>query len=97
MNKVQITIDHIRNMNSDELNQVVEAIKLQRNWLARTTARALGVGDVVEFTGRAGRTVQGVVSKINQKTVIVREAPRGNLLGTNWKVTASMLKLVQPA
>lgn len=91
MNKVQKAITEIRNMNNDELNQVIEAIKLQRNWLARTTARAMAVGDTVEFEAR-GRVVTGVVTKINRKTVIVREAGYGN-----WKVTASLLKVVDTA
>ena len=90
MNKVQTAITEIRNMNNDELNQVVEAIKLQRTWLARTTAGALAVGDTVEFDAR-GRIVQGVVTKINRKTVIVKEGY------TKWKVTASLLKVVDTA
>ena len=91
MNKVQITVDHIRNMNNDELNQVIEAVKMQRTWLARTTASALAVGDTVQFAGRGGRTVTGTVTKINRKTAIVKDG------FTNWRVTASMLKVVDTA
>ena len=91
MNNVQTAVEAIRNSNNDELNQIIEAIKLQRTWLARTTARALAVGDTVQFTGRGGRTVTGTVTKINRKTVIVKDGY------TNWKVTASMLKVVEPA
>ena len=87
MNNVQTAITAIRNMTSDELNQVAEAIKLQRTFNARATARSLTVGDVVEFTGRGGRTVVGTVEKINRKTVIVNSPTQGK-----WKVTASMLK-----
>ena len=85
MNKVQTAITEIRGMNNDELNQVIEAIKLQRTYLARNTARALNVGDTVSFRGRGGRTVTGTVQKINRKTVIVNEGL------TNWKVPASLL------
>jgi len=91
MNNVQTAVEAIRNSNNDELNQIIEAIKLQRTWLARTTARALAVGDTVQFAGRGGRTVTGTVTKINRKTVIVKDGY------TNWKVTASMLKVVEPA
>jgi len=91
MNKVQTAIDAIRNMNNDELNQVIEAVKLQRTWLARTMTRAMAVGDTVEFTGRGGRTVTGTVTKINRKTVIVNEGY------TNWKVPASLLRVVEAA
>lgn len=86
MNKVQTAITAIRDMNNDEINQVVEAIKLQRTFNARATARALTVGDTVQFTGRANRTVVGTVEKINRKTVVVNSPTQGK-----WKVTASML------
>ena len=85
MNNVQTVITAIRGMTNDEIKQVVEAIKLQRTYNARQTARALSVGDTVQFEGRNGR-VTGTVEKINQKTVIV------NSLSGKWKVTASMLK-----
>ena len=91
MNRVQTAITEIRNMNNDELNQVIEAIKLQRTYLARTTARAMAIGDTVEFDAR-GRTIRGVVTKINRKTVVVREQGYGQ-----WKVTASMLRVVEAA
>lgn len=91
MNKVQTAITEIRNMNNDELNQVIAAIKLQRTWLAKTTARALAVGDLVEFTGRYGNTERGRVVKINPKTVIVDAGH------TRWKVTASLLRVVEAA
>ena len=86
MNNVQTAITAIRNCNNDELNQVIEAIKLQRTYLARSTARALAVGDTVQFTGRNGRRVTGTVEKVNRKTVIVRDGL------TKWKVTASLLE-----
>ena len=91
MNNVQTAITAIRNMNSDELNQVIAAIKLQRTWLAKTTARALTVGDLVEFKGRYGNSERGRVTKINPKTVIVDAGH------TRWKVTASLLKVVEAA
>jgi uncharacterized protein YkvS len=90
MNNVQTAITAIRNMNNDEINQVVEAIKLQRTFNARATARSLTVGDAVSFTGRGGRTVMGMVEKINRKTVIVNSPTQGK-----WKVTASMLKSLE--
>ena len=88
MNNVQTAITAIRSMNNDELNQVIEAIKLQRTYVARQTARALMVGDTVRFAGRGGRSVTGTVEKINRKTVIVKDS--ASL--TRWKVTASLLE-----
>jgi len=86
MNAVQTAANAINTMNNDELDQVVEAIKLRRTYLSRRVTRQLAVGDSVEFEAR-GRTVQGVVTKINPKTVIVLEVGYGK-----WKVSASLLQ-----
>jgi uncharacterized protein YkvS len=90
MNNVQTAITAIRNMNNDEINQVVEAIKLQRTFNARTASRALSVGDTVEFDARTRGIITGTVEKINRKTVQVRCNRTQGL----WKVTASMLKQI---
>ncbi len=90
MNNVQTAITAIRNMNSDELNQVAEAIKLQRTYNARTATRSLMVGDVVTFDAKTRGIITGTVEKINIKTVQVRCNRTQGL----WKVTASMLKQI---
>ena len=71
-------LDNVRNMNAEELNRVVDEIKLRRTFLAKNTARSLRVGDTVSFEGRRGETVTGTVTKVNQKTVIVKAGM------TNW-------------
>jgi len=86
MNNVQTAITAIRGMSNDEIDQVIDAIKLQRTFNARETARSLCIGDTVQFTGRGNRTVVGTVEKINRKTVVVNSPSQGK-----WKVTASML------
>ena len=90
MNNVQTAITAIRNMTNDEINQVVEAIKLQRTFNARQTARTLTVGDTVSFDARTRGVITGTVTKINRKTVQVR----CNRTQGMWKVTASMLKQI---
>ena len=87
MNNVQTAINAIRNTNTrDELNQIIDAIKLQQNFLARQSARSFMKGDAVQFTGRGNRTVVGTVAKVNPKTIVVDSPSQGR-----WKVTASML------
>ena len=87
MNNIQTAINAIRKTNTrDELNQIVEAVKLQRTFLAKQSARTFTIGDAVQFKGRAGRTVVGTVSKVNPKTIVVDSPTQGR-----WKVTASML------
>ena len=90
MNNVQTAITAIHNMNASEVDQVVEAIKLQRTFLAKTSARTFSVGDAVQFTGRGNRTVIGTVQKVNPKTIVVDSPSQGR-----WKVTASMLKSLE--
>jgi uncharacterized protein (DUF2126 family) len=86
MNTVQTAVTAIRNADRDELNQITEAVKLQQNFLARSSARSFMIGDAVQFTGRGNRTVIGTVAKVNPKTIVVDSPTQGR-----WKVTASML------
>ena len=91
MNNVQKAITAIRNIESSaELDQLIEAFKLQRTYLARQSARSLMIGDTVTFTGRQGHKVIGTVEKINRKTVVVNSPSQGK-----WKVTASMLSSLE--
>jgi ribosomal protein L35AE/L33A len=86
-NLVTKTVENIYKMDSNQLNQIVEAVKLKRTHLAKQTARSILVGDIVSFEGRRGQTVQGKVTKVNQKTVVVRDSATQ----VQWKVTASLL------
>lgn len=73
---------------NDQLCQLIERFKLQRTFVQNQTRRSLVVGDTVEFVAR-GKVINGSVTKINRKTVLVRQAGYGN-----WKVPADMLKKV---
>ena len=90
MNTVQSAVTAIRNADRDELNQIIEAVKLQQTWLAKQSARSFNVGDAVTFTGRGNRKVVGTVAKVNPKTIVV-DSPSQR----RWKVTASMLKSLE--
>lgn len=90
MSNVQTAVTAIRSMSMDELNQVIEAVKLQRNFLTRQKAVTFRVGDVVSFAAR-GMQVLGTVTKVNTKTVQVKQ----NNAYTTWKVHASLLKPVK--
>ncbi len=92
MNTVQTAITAIRNTDLDELNQIIEAVKLQQTWLAKQSARTFSIGDTVSFTGRGGRTVVGTVHKVNPKTIVVDSPSQGR-----WKVTASILTSLESA
>jgi hypothetical protein len=93
-NRVTKAVELIYQMDTDELNQIIEAVKLKRTHLARTVTRSVTVGDTVTFEAR-GRMVVGKVTKVNTKTLQVREEPRaGGFAATNWKVTASLVQKV---
>lgn len=94
-NRVTRAVEQIYQMDSNELNQIVEAIRLKRTSLARQATRSVIVGDTVSFSAR-GRTVVGKVTKVNIKTLQVRE--QGSGLSTNWKVSATLVnKITQGA
>ena len=86
-NLVTKAVESIYQMDSDQLEQVIEAIKLKSQHLARQATRNIMKGDIVSFTGRRGQTVSGKVEKVNQKTIIVRDS-KTNIV---WRVTASMV------
>ena len=89
---VQTAIQAIRNCtDNDELNQIIEAIKLQRQFISVQAVRSFTVGDSVEFTAR-GRVIRGTVEKVNRKNIKVREQGYGV-----WNVPASMLRQAETA
>jgi len=86
---VQTAINAIRNINNnDELAQVIDAVKLQRQFISMQNIRSVVAGDTVQFTAR-GRVVTGEVVKVNRKNVKVREG------FTTWNVPAAMLEKVE--
>ena len=87
-NNVTQAVEAIRKLeSSSQINQIIEAIKLQQTYVARNAARSVQVGTVVTFEGRRGQTVTGEVLKVNQKTIVVRDSATM----AKWKVTASMV------
>ena len=90
-NNVTQAVTAIRRLeSSDQINQVIEAIKLQQTWVAKNAARSVQVGTLVTFEGRRGNTVTGEVTKVNQKTIVVRDTNTQ----AQWKVTASMVTAI---
>ena len=86
-NSVTKAIEAIYGMDNDQLNQVVEAIKLRRTYITREAARSFRTGDMVQFTSRTGGAINGTVRKVNRKYIIV-DAHVG---GTRYQVPAAML------
>ena len=88
--KLNKMIEDIYTLNSEEISQVVAAVKLRRNQLHSLDARSLKVGDRVSFQGRYGRTEKGTVERIKIKYVLVRTDS-----GVRWNVPASHLTKIE--
>jgi len=76
----------IYQMDNDQLNQVIEAIKLKRNHIATQAVRSFMVGDIVGFTGKFGKQVSGKIKKINKKYIIIDCGTDGQ-----WRVPGNHL------
>ena len=87
MTMINTLLDQVARCDRAELNRVIGAVKLRQTALARTATRTLMVGDVVSFEERKGATITGRVTKVNTKTVVVKQSSTG----IQWKVTASLL------
>ena len=70
-NLVTKSVELIYQMDNDQLNEVIEAIKLKRTHLTKQAVRSFMIGDIVSFTGKRGVDVSGKVKKIAQKYVTV--------------------------
>ena len=88
--KLNKMIQDIYVLNNDELNKVVEAVKLRRNQLHFTDAHNLKFRDRVSFQGRHGIKETGTVEKVKIKYVLVRTDR-----GQRWNVPGSHLTLIK--
>jgi len=77
------TLEELRDLN----RSVVEAIRARETSVACT----FQVGDRVSFRAKDGRTITGIVHKINLKTIKVKS------IDVMWAVSPSLLTLVATA
>jgi hypothetical protein len=72
-----------------ELSSMIDAVKWNRDQLAKQIKRSIGRGDNVEFTSsKSGRLMRGFVTKVAIKYVTVDTG-----MGL-WRVPANMLTVV---
>ena len=86
MNKIQKIIEAILTMDNEDIQSVVDAVKMRRNQLHFSDAQSFKVGDTVFFRGRRNTLCEAKVEKIKIKNVLVR-----TLDGTRWNVPGSHL------
>ena len=84
-NIVTKSVELIYQMDSNQLQQVAEAIQLKRQYLAKQAVKNFIKGDMVQFTSkRTGGKVNATVEKVNKKYVIVST----HIGGEKWRVPA---------
>ena len=87
-NLVTQAVELIYKMDGTQLQDIIEAVQLKRQYLAKQAIRNFMVGDMVQFTSkRTGGRVNATVEKVNRKYVIVST----HIGGEKWRVPASML------
>lgn len=91
MNKFE-TLSHfvLTQADNEELNTLVEYIKMRRQQLTKAVVRSIVKGDKVTFTSR-NRVYNGTVMDVKIKNLVV-ETQYGR-----YRVPASMVKVVQEA
>ena len=78
----------IYQMDGPQLQEIIEAVQLKRQYLAKQAIKNFIVGDMVQFTSRkTGGKVNATVKKVNKKYVIVS----AHIGGDQWRVPATML------
>ena len=87
-NLVTKAVELIYQMEGTQLQEVIEAVQLKRQYLAKQAIKKFVIGDMVQFTSkRTGGKVNATVEKVNRKYVIVST----HIGGEKWRVPASML------
>ena len=87
-NLVTKAVELIYQMEGTQLQEVIEAVQLKRQYLAKQAIKKFVVGDMVQFTSkRTGGKVNATVEKVNRKYLIVST----HIGGEKWRVPASML------
>ena len=87
-NLVTKAVELIYQMEGSQLQEVIEAVQLNRQYLAKQAIKKFTIGDMVQFTSkRTGGKVNATVEKVNRKYVIVST----HIGGEKWRVPASML------
>ena len=75
--------------NNEELNTLIEYIKMRRQQITKQTVRTITKGAKVTFTGRDGTVYNGTVVDVKIKNLVV-ETQLGR-----YRVPASMVKVVE--
>ena len=91
MNKrLKTIIEDIFELQSTDLNAVVDAVKMRRNQLHTSDAHKFRFMDRVSFQGRRGAILKGTVERVKIKYILVKTD-----MGQRWNVPGSHLTLIK--
>ena len=86
---IKDVIKFIHGASTQDINLIIDAVKLRRNQMHTQKAQSFKIGDVVSFRGRYGRTETGTVTKVKIKYVVVDTGM------SRWNVPGNHLTLAQ--
>ena len=90
MTDINDVVDTIMQMDADDIEHVVNAIRSRREMLSLRAKAQFRVGDRVKFFSRRNQEdVVGTVSKINRKKIVV------SVGAISWTVPPTMLSVVE--
>ena len=87
--KLNDTLALVHSMTTEQVNAVVDAIKLRRTRIHRDAVHELNVGDKVKFTARGNSIVTGTIEKKAIKNVVIDTG------AGKWRVPASMVTILE--
>jgi len=87
----QTTLNTIRNADRATLDAIIAEIKMRQRTIQQEIAVSYRIGDKVRFDANRRGMIEGLVTKVNQKTIKVKQT---NGLGVTWSVSPSLLKKV---
>jgi len=87
---IKDVIKFIHGASTQDINLIIDAVKLRRNQMHTQKAQSFKIGDSVSFSGRRGAMLKGVVEKVKIKYILVRTTS-----GTRWNVPGSHLTKIK--
>ena len=89
MNDMNDIVDSIMQMDSDDIEHVVNAVRNRREMLSIKAKAQFRIGDRVKFFSRRNQEeVEGTVLKINRKKIVV------SVGAISWTVPPTMLERI---
>ena len=86
-NKVEEVSKIIHTMEMEQVNEVIDHIKLRREYLSSKIKNNFRIGQKVFITGRRGVLTEAKVERIKRKNILVK-----TIDGTRWNCSPQVLK-----